>query len=199
MLIHKINTIKKYAEYCEKKQGELNLLYQDLLINVTEFFRDTEAFVQLKKTILPKLLKSKKQGETLRIWVAACATGEEVYSIAMILFELLDNKTINVPFQIFASDLSVDAINEARNGEYSLSQLKNVSPKRVQRFFTKVKDKYRISKSLRDVCVFAEHNILRDPPFSRMDFISCRNLLIYFPNIPLKRSGIYLLCMRHFL
>jgi two-component system CheB/CheR fusion protein len=106
----------------------------------------------------------------------------------MILFEIQDSKNIIIPFQIFASDLSSDAINEARNGEYTLSQLKNVSPKRIQRFFTKLQDKYRITKSLRDVCIFAPHNILRDPPFSRMDFISCRNLLIYLDTPAQKKT-----------
>ena len=179
MLIHKTKTIKLYADVLSKKNEEIDLLYEDLLINVTEFFRDTAAFMLLKKTILAKLLKSKSAGETLRIWVAACATGEEVYSIAMTLIELQHGKTNTIPFQIFASDLSAEAIRVARNGEYTSHQLKNVSPKRLRQFFTKVKDKYRISQSLRDVCIFAEHNILSDPPFSRMDFISCRNFLIY--------------------
>lgn len=188
MLLHKIETLKQYAEFLKKNDNEIDLLYQDLLINVTEFFRDTEAFDILKKTILPLLLKSKSQKETLRIWVAACATGEEAYSIAMLLRELQGDKTKHIPFQIFASDLSSKAIDIARNGEYSAQQLKNVSPKRLQQFFTKSNDKYRISKSLRDVCVFAHHNILRDPPFSRMDFISCRNLLIYLDSAAQKKG-----------
>jgi two-component system CheB/CheR fusion protein len=179
MLIHKTKKIKLYVDLLTKKNDEVDLLYEDLLINVTEFFRDTDAFMLLKKTVLTKLLKRKVAGETLRIWVAACATGEEVYSVAMTLIELQDSKINNIPFQIFASDLSAEAIRIARNGEYTIHQLKNVSPKRLLRFFTKVKDKYRISQSLRDVCVFAQHNILSDPPFSRMDFISCRNFLIY--------------------
>jgi two-component system CheB/CheR fusion protein len=179
MLIHKITTLDQYAGLLEQKNEEVDLLYQDLLINVTGFFRDTEAFLLLKKTVLPQLIKSKIHGESLRIWVAACATGEEVYSIAMLLCEIQDNKITRIPFQIFASDLSAEAINQARNGEYSPDQLKNVSSKRLQQFFTKNKDKYRISKTLRDVCIFAQHNILRDPPYSHIDFISCRNLLIY--------------------
>lgn len=179
MLICKIKTLKQYAGVIAKNEEEFELLYNDLLINVTEFFRDDEAFLILKKTILPKLLKSKKADETLRIWVAGCSTGEEVYSIAMMLRELQGNKNNHTPFQIFASDLSASVIEIARSGEYSPIQLKNVSPKRLQQFFTKANDKYTISKSLRDTCVFAQHNILRDPPFSRMDFISCRNLLIY--------------------
>ena len=189
MLVHKVTGLKQYGQMLEQKNNEAELLYQDLLINVTEFFRDADAFACLKKTILPKLLKGKAPGQTLRIWVAACSTGEEVYSIAMLLLELQDKKSQPIPFQIFASDLSTEAINEARTGEYSLHRLKNVSPTRLQRFFTKVKDKYRIAKSLRDVCIFAEHNILRDPPFSRMDFISCRNMLIYL-DTPAQRKVI---------
>ncbi len=188
MLIHKIKTIDQYAKFLNEKNDEVDVLYQDLLINVTEFFRDTEAFTLLKKTILPRLLKGKVQGDTLRIWVAACATGEEVYSIAISLLEIQQNNTVNIPFQIFASDLSAEAIAVARMGEYSENQLKNISPKRLQQFFTKSKDKYRISKSLRDVCIFAQHNILNDPPFSRMDFISCRNFLIYLDTMAQKKA-----------
>src|SRR3989344_1506442 len=106
----------------------------------------------------------------------------------MLLIELQDNKTHAVPFQIFASDLSAEAIREARNGEYTVHQLKSVSSKRLQRFFTKVKDKYRISQPLRDVCIFAQHNILSDPPFSRMDFISCRNFLIYLETAAQRKA-----------
>ncbi len=188
MLIHKIETLKQYTELLARNTNEVTILYQDLLINVTEFFRDAEAFLLLKKTVLPRLLKNKSQNETFRIWVAACATGEEVYSMAMMLRELQGNKTNDIPFQIFASDLSAEAINKARLGEYSVQELKNVSPKRIQQFFTKSIDKYRISKSLRDICVFAQHNILSDPPFSRMDFISCRNLLIYLDNSAQKKA-----------
>jgi len=187
MLIHKIETLKQYAELLARNDNEVDVLFQDLLINVTEFFRDSEAFLLLKKTVLPRLLKNKSQNETLRIWIAACATGEEVYSMAMMLRELQGNKTNDTPFQIFASDLSAEAINKARLGEYSIQELKNVSPKRLQQFFTKSIDKYRISKSLRDICVFAQHNVLSDPPFSRMDFISCRNLLIYLDNSAQKK------------
>ncbi len=188
MLMHKIKTLKQYAELLEQKNNEVDLLYQDLLINVTDFFRDTDAFLIVKKTILPRLLKSKAQGETLRVWVPACATGEEVYSLIMMLLEIQINKTNKIPFQIFATDLSAEAIIEARIGEYSMQRLKNVSPKRLQQFFTKTKDKYRITKSLRDVCVFAQHNILHDPPFSHIDFISCRNMLIYLDAAAQKKA-----------
>ena len=187
ILIHKIKTLKEYTDLLIQQSSEVDLLYQDLLINVTDFFRDAEVFLHLKNIVLPKLLESKKTGEILRMWVAACATGEEVYSIAMLMFEIQDTAPGTIPFQIFASDLSAEAITFARMGEYSLSQLKNVSPERLQRFFSKSKDKYRISKQLRDVCAFAKHNVLHDPPFFRMDFISCRNMLIYLDFIAQKK------------
>ena len=188
MMINKVKTLKQYADLILQKNNETDLLYQDLLINVTDFFRDTEAFLLLKNTLLPRLIKNKAPGETLRIWVAACATGEEVYSIAMLLLEMKEKKNINIPFQIFATDLSMEAIAEARLGEYTSHQLKNVSPKRLLHFFIKSKEKYRISKEVRDVCVFAQHNILSDPPFSRMDFISCRNFLIYLDTSAQKKA-----------
>ena len=188
MLIHKVKTIRQYAVILSQHPEEVDLLYQDLLINVTDFFRDTEAFEYLKTSVLPKLLNRKAPNEILRIWVAACATGEEVYSIAILLLETLGSKTGQPPFQIFASDLSAAAISKARMGEYSQQQLKNVSPERLQRFFIKLKDNYRISKYLRDICVFAEHNILNDPPFSRMDLISCRNFLIYLDTSAQKKA-----------
>jgi two-component system CheB/CheR fusion protein len=188
MLINKSETVKQYSELLAGNTVELDLLYQDLLINVTSFFRDTDAFLILKNTILYDLLKLKVAGETLRIWVAACATGEEVYSIAMLLVEINQENKLNVPFQIFASDLSAEAINTARIAEYTTAQVAKVNPERLERFFTKVKHKYRVAKSLRDVCVFAHHNILNDPPFSRMDFISCRNMLIYLDTTAQKKA-----------
>lgn len=188
MMINKVKTLKLYSELIEQKTNEVDLLYQDLLINVTDFFRDADVFLLLRSSLLPRLIKTKAPGETLRIWVAACATGEEVYSIAMMLLEMKVKITYNIPFQIFGTDLSPKAIAEARTGEYTLHQLKNVSPKRLQRFFVKLKDKYRVSKEVRDVCVFAKHNILSDPPFSHMDLISCRNFLIYLDTLAQKKA-----------
>lgn len=179
MLLNKIKSIKEYVGYIQKKPEEVKILFQDLLINVTGFFRDSEVHQFLKKTLFPKILKSKPEGEPLRIWVPACATGEEVYSIAMILLELKKTNIVNHPIQIFATDLSEPAITKARIGDYSADQLKSVSPHRLQRFYTKTSNGYRIIKELREMCVFATHNILTDPPFSKIDFISCCNLLIY--------------------
>ena len=188
MLLHKIKTLREYAKLLSQKKEEIDILYQDLLINVTSFFRDTDTHNYLKETLLPKLLKRKKTGEHLRIWVPACATGEEVYSIAMMLLEIQESKTTNIPVQIFATDLSEQAINKARIGVYSKHDLETVSPKRIQRFFAKTDGGFRVNKAVRDMCVFAPHNILRDPPFSRLDFISCCNLFIYFDNAAQKKA-----------
>jgi two-component system CheB/CheR fusion protein len=182
-----VKTIKEYVKLLLKDNNELADLYKDMLINVTGFFRDTEVFRYLKTTFLPKLLKTKTFGETLRIWVPACSSGQEAYSIAMLITELQDNKTKKIPVQIFATDLSDQAIRDARIADYSESEMKGISKKHMERFFTKTGDKYRIVKEIREMCVFAPHNILRDPPFSRMDFISCRNLLIYFDSTAQKK------------
>jgi two-component system CheB/CheR fusion protein len=173
-------TIREYANLLGKKNSEVDLLYKDLLIHVTDFFRDKEAFRYLKTTFLPKLLKSKNSDETIRIWVAACSSGQEAYSLAMMLTELQENKTRKIPVQIFATDLSENAIHIARTGEYSKLDMQSVPKKYVDRFFVKTGETYRIIKELREMCIFAPHNILRDPPFSRIDFITCCNLLIYF-------------------
>ncbi len=158
------------------------------MINVTSFFRDTDTHTYLKENLFPKLLKRKKTGETLRIWVPACATGEEAYSMAMMLLEIQEDKATTTRVQIFATDLSQQAINKARIGIYSKHDLETVSPKRIQRFFTKADGGFRVNKAVRDLCVFAPHNILHDPPFSRLDFISCCNLFIYFDNPAQKKA-----------
>lgn len=188
MFLYKIESVKEYAKLMSEKKEEINILYQDLLINVTSFFRDTEAHRYLKTVILPKLLKGIPAGETLRIWVPACSTGEEAYSIAMTILEIQNNRDTNTPVQVFASDLSKQAIAKARAGEYSIKDLESVTPKLLQRFFTKHGSNYRISKAIRDICVFTQHNILRDPPFSRVDFISCCNLLIYLDIAAQKKA-----------
>jgi len=180
MLHYGASTLKEYSKVLLNNRNESQLLCKDMLIHVTQFFRDAVVFQYLKTTLFPKLLKSKAPGEKLRIWVPACSTGEEAYSIAMVLAELQENKNRKVPVQIFATDLSEEAIREARIGMYSQSDVEQISKTRVKRFFTEAGDQYHINKDLRETCVFAPHNILNDPPFSRMDFISCCNLLIYF-------------------
>jgi two-component system CheB/CheR fusion protein len=189
MLMYKVTQLNEYVKLLSQKKEEIDILYQDLLINVTSFFRDTETHKYLKETLFPKLLTRKKIGESLRIWIPACATGEEAYSIAMMLLEIQESKATNIPVQIFATDLSEQAISKARIGIYTKQDLETVSPKRIQRFFTKADGGFRVNKALRDICVFAPHNILRDPPFSRLDFISCRNLFIYF-DIPAQKKAV---------
>ncbi len=188
MLLHKIKGLKDYAKLLSEKKEELDILFQDLLINVTSFFRDAETYKYLKSTLLPRLLKSKKPTDTLRIWVPACSTGEEAFSIAMLLLEIQDTKHAKVSIQIFATDLSEKAVRKARIGWYSGNELELVSPRRIQRFFAKSDGGYRIVKAVRDIIVFAPHNILQDPPFSRIDFISCRNLFIYLDPAVQKRA-----------
>jgi len=187
MLLYKIATLNEYANLVLLKNEEIDILYQDLLINVTSFFRDTDTHKYLKQTLFVKLLKKKKSGESLRIWVPACATGEEAYSIAMMLLEIQDNKPHHIPIQIFATDLSENAISKARLGAYTRQELLSLSPKRIQRFFIKSEGNFRVSKAVRDMCVFAPHNILSDPPFSRLDFISCCNLFIYLDSAAQKK------------
>lgn len=189
MLLHKITSLKEYVQFTKQQKEELDILYQDLLINVTNFFRDTGAHAFLKTFLFPKLLKSKMANEKLRIWVPACATGEEAYSIAMSLLEIQGEQATNIPVQIFASDSNTTAIKKARIGEYVTSALAMVSPKRLQRFYIKTGNKYRITKVVRDMCVFAAHNILLDPPFSNVDFICCCNLFIYL-DMPAKKKAL---------
>ena len=175
-----VKTIKEYVSLLQKNATEIDLLYHDLLINVTRFFRDIESFQYLEKVLFPKLLNSKKADETLRIWIPACSTGEEAYSIAMIINYLQHDKSKKIAIKIFATDLSEQAIAVARVGEYSQNDIKNIPQKYLENYFTKTGNIFCITKEIREMCLFATQNILRDPPFSRMDFISCRNLLIYF-------------------
>jgi two-component system CheB/CheR fusion protein len=183
MLLHKFQGLELYEKYLKENKSELAILYQDLLINVTSFFRDTLLFRNLKTKILPGLVKD-RHNSTLRIWVPACSTGQEAYSIAMLLAELTEAQvSSNIHVQIFATDLSETAIAKARLGLYRQDELSEISAERLDRFFTKVDGSYRINKVIRDVCVFATHNIFKDPPFSRLDLISCCNLLIYLDNV----------------
>lgn len=182
------STLKQYYKLLTRKGKEIDLLYKDLLINVTSFFREAATYSYLKTTFLPKLLRSKAAEDGIRIWVPACSTGEEAYSLAMLITELQDTKSKKHKVQIFATDLSERVIRDARLGEYSQSDVRSVSKSRLQRFFVKTGDRYRVIKELREMCLFAPHNILRDPPFSRMDFISCCNLLIYFDSAAQKKA-----------
>ncbi len=182
MAINKTEELSVYLKYLREKKTEQDLLYQDLLIPVTDFFRDPKIFDSLRKTVFPLIVKNKKEGEPIRVWVAGCSTGEEVYSIAICFKELLGDRFSpdgHQRVQIFATDISELAIAKARNGIYSKSNVQGLSEEHLKEYFTKNNGDYQVKKSIRDLCVFAQHNFLKDPAFSKMDFISCRNVLIY--------------------
>ena len=168
-----------YLHYLKEQPAELNALYEDILIKVTSFFRDPELFDVLKQTVIPTLLQHKSSGTPLRIWVPGCASGEEAYTIAMCLAEFYAKDARRGLVQIFATDISKIAIAKARTGCYGAETVECLSPERLKRFFVKNGAGYQIDKSIRDMCVFAEQNVAKDPPFSKIDLISCRNLLIY--------------------
>ena len=180
MLLQKIDSLDDYIAHLKVTPAELSGLFNDLLINVTSFFRDPDAFQALRDVISSDLLKNRPEHSPIRIWVPGCSTGEEVYSIAICLLELLGDASTNANVQIFATDISQKAIETARAGIYTGNTLRDtVSEERLRRFFAKVDRGYQISEQIRKLCVFAVQNVTADPPFSKMDLISCRNLLIY--------------------
>ena len=187
MLLYKLERVEDYAHYLQSNPAEVTALYQDSLIHVTSFFRDPESFQALKSLVFPVIIKDKTPGTPIRIWVAGCSTGEEAYSIAICLLEFLADQFPRLPIQIYATDISETVIEFARNGFYTPSQVANVSPERLYRFFVQVEGGYQVSKSVREVCVFARQNLIGDPPFSRLDLISCRNVLIYL-GTPLQKK-----------
>jgi two-component system CheB/CheR fusion protein len=187
MILHEIDRLESYVTYLQHNTSEVHQLYQDLLINVTTFFRDSEAADYLKKELLPKILAQKPAGESIRIWVPACSTGQEAYSLAIMVLEVLGERAADSKLNIFATDLSESAVNKARLGIYSKDEVADVSAMRLSRFFTKIDGSYRIIRSIRDCCVFATHNVLKDPPFSRLDLISCCNVMIYLEPVLQKK------------
>jgi two-component system CheB/CheR fusion protein len=178
-----IDDLAVYARYLKQTPSEAKNLFKELLINVTSFFRDPEAFIALKARILPLLLADKPEGYVFRVWVAGCASGEEAYSIAIVLLELLDEyKALGTPefnIQIFATDLDDDAITLARAGRYPPNIAQDMTPERLRRFFTQDPRGYKIRKEVRDLVVFAVQSVIKDPPFTKLDLLSCRNLMIY--------------------
>ncbi len=181
MVLHRIESLHSYSEFLSKHPDEVKSLYRDILIHVTSFFRDPDAFKALQEGVFPKLMNERLVGTPIRIWIPGCSTGEEPYSIAISLLEFLGEKAAVFPIQIFASDICEEAIQKARLGEYSESISREVSPERLERFFTRNESgNYKISKAVRDLCSFSRHDVTVDPPFAKIDLISCRNLLIYF-------------------
>ncbi|WP_017299188.1 chemotaxis protein CheB [Nodosilinea nodulosa] len=187
MALHHIEQIDRYQQYLQETPAEVQALYQEILISVTSFFRDAGAFDCLKREVFPALLRDRSPELSLRVWTAGCSTGEEAYSIAISLLEFLANQPQRPPIQIFATDISETAIEIARLGVYLPSKVAEVSADRLQRFFVPVEGGYQISKPVRELCVFARQNLISDPPFSRLDLISCRNVLIYFSSALQKK------------
>lgn len=181
MALHQIDMLDDYIHFLQNSPEEVEALFRDLLIGVTNFFRDPEAFNVLEKQTIPKLFENKPEGSTVRIWIPGCSTGEEAYSIAIIVNECLETLTNRVKVQLFATDIDSNAIASARNGIYPLNITADISPERMLRFFTAEHENktYRINKEIRDMLIFSVQNIIKDPPFSKLDLISCRNLMIY--------------------
>jgi two-component system CheB/CheR fusion protein len=179
MILKRHQDLESYRSDLEANRSELLALYEDLLINVTGFFRDPEAFRALENKILPRLLHERKSGAPVRVWAPGCSTGEEVYSIAMCLVESIPASSASIPIQIFGTDISERSISIARAATYPEARIAKLSPERQARFFKRLENNYQIVKPIREMCVFARHNLLADPPFSRLDLISCRNVLIY--------------------
>ena len=180
MVLQRIENLGDYANYLRENPAEVKELYQDILINVTNFFRGPEAFEALKSLVFPAIIKNRAPGEPVRVWVPGCSTGEEAYSIAIVLIEFLGDDAVNTPVQIFGTDINETLIEKARVGIYPKSIKADVSSERLRRFFSRVDQGYQISKTVRDMCVFARQDMVKDPPFSRLDLISCRNAIIYF-------------------
>lgn len=178
--VHDLPSIDAYVDFLTDNHSEATALFRDLLINVTDFFRDADAFSALERTVIPKLFENRERTDHLRIWVPGCATGEEVYSLAILLREHMDHVQHPPRVQIFATDIDEHALAVARLGRYPEAQLDGVSENRKKRFFNFDGAAYTISSQVRELCVFSPHSVIRDPPFSRMDMVSCRNLLIYF-------------------
>jgi two-component system, chemotaxis family, CheB/CheR fusion protein len=183
MVVHKIEKLDEYVRYLHANASEIKSLYQDMLINVTSFFRNPPVFDLLHSVVFPSIMKLRHPESVLRVWTPGCASGEETYSVAICLLEFLGEKAAQVPIQFFGTDVSEVCVTKARAGVYPENIEGDVSPERLKRFFTRVEDGYRISKSIRDMCIFAQHNVLNDPPFSQMDLICCRNLMIYLEPI----------------
>ncbi|MBW8814379.1 MAG: PAS domain-containing protein [Caulobacterales bacterium] len=180
MQVNRIDELDNYVERLRQDPKEVSALFRDLLINVTNFFRDADAFKALETTVVPKLFAGRGADDTVRVWIPGCATGEEVFSIAILMREHMDTLPAPPRVQIFATDIDEPALAVARAARYPEALLDSVSDARRQRFFSHEDGSYQLTKDVRDLCVFSPHSVLRDPPFSRLDLISCRNLLIYF-------------------
>jgi two-component system, chemotaxis family, CheB/CheR fusion protein len=178
--LRRLGSFREYADALRDDRAECQALAEDILIHVTSFFRDPAAFEALEQQVLPAIFETKDPDADVRVWVPGCSSGEEVYSIAISLLEFMRERHLGVPIKIFGSDLSERAIQSARAGLYSEQDMEGVSPKRRERFFERAEGRYQIGKQVRDLCVFVRHDLTKDPPFAKLDLISCRNVLIYF-------------------
>jgi two-component system CheB/CheR fusion protein len=194
MVLNKCETLEGYGKFLRGNQKEQEALCEDLLISVTNFFRNPEAFEGLKREVFPKLFQHRRSNEPVRVWVAGCSTGQEVYSIAMAYQEFSEARAFAPELKLFATDLNEGLLEKARQGFYPRSLAEELSPERLRRFFVEEEGGYRASKGLRERCIFARQNLLSDPPFSRMDLISCRNVLIYIEAGPQRK----ILSMLHY-
>jgi two-component system, chemotaxis family, CheB/CheR fusion protein len=198
MAVHKVGELADYLAILRGKPSEVEQLYREILIHVTGFFRDPEVFQALQSDIVPLMLNQRDSSTPVRIWVPGCATGEEVYSLAITVLEVAGELGVNCPVQIFGTDISEEAIDRSRAGIYPENIVAEVSPERLRRFFTKVDGGYRVSKAVRDCCVFARQNLTKDPPFSRLDLVSCRNVMIYLGAVLQRRvMSIFHYSLRH--
>jgi two-component system CheB/CheR fusion protein len=187
MALHKVESVRQYLRFLEATPGEVSALFEDMLINVTAFFREAEAFETLKAQVFPRIFENRLEEAPVRVWIPACSTGEEAYSIAIALVEYMQKHDLTRTVQIFATDVSDAAIERARSGKYLDEIAETVSPERLRRFFVKNGVGYQVAKAIRDLCVFAKQNVTKDPPFSNLDLLSCRNLLIYMGPVFQKR------------
>ena len=179
MALHRLDRIEDYLRYVDANPTELEVLYRDILIGVTNFFRDREMFNELRNTVFPRIFEHRSHDQPVRIWSAGCSSGEESYSLAICLLEYLGDRAADYKIQIFGTDVDDDAIRTARHGSYPKSIELDVSPERLQRFFSRSDKEYQISRNIRDMVIFATHNLGKDPPFSRVELVCCRNVLIY--------------------
>jgi two-component system CheB/CheR fusion protein len=179
--VHQIDKLEDYVRFLQENPKEVELLFKELLIGVTSFFRDPAVWEKLKTVVLPELMKSLPDGYVIRAWVTACSTGEEAYSLAIVFKEVLENirRERKLSLQIFATDLDVDAIDKARRGFFTSNIVVDVSAERINKFFTLEPDGYRVTAAIRELLVFAPHNVIRDPPFTKLNLLMCRNMLIY--------------------
>jgi two-component system CheB/CheR fusion protein len=180
MAILKIVSYAEYLNFLEANKDESKIFYEDVLIHVTSFFRDPEAFSSIKENVYPEIFKNKQDSASVRVWAAGCSSGEEVYSLVISLLEYLGDQAEKFNIQVFGTDVSEIMVDRARLGFFNDSAIRELSAERKKRFFVKVDGGYRVAKKVRDLCIFVKHDLSKDPPFSRIDLISCRNVLIYF-------------------